>query len=88
MTACRIFAKYADMQNKPTKCKRCSGSGVEPDHKAIGLQARVSRLAAEITLTEIAYRLGFSKGYLSDLELGRRQWNSDLNDRYLKALQK
>jgi transcriptional regulator with XRE-family HTH domain len=63
-------------------CKRCGGSGLEPDHKAIGQQMRVLRHKAEMTLDDLATLMHYSKVYLSDLELGRRQWNDRLQRMY------
>ncbi len=69
------------------KCKRCGGSGLEPDHKAVGRQMRDKRERANISLSEMARRLGFSKAYVSDLELGRRGWHTAVKKAYGAALQ-
>lgn len=67
-------------------CSYCNGTGKEPDHKAIGLALKARRKSFGISATDIAGRLKFSKAYISDLELGRRHWSSDLQVRYIKAV--
>lgn len=52
------------------KCARCNGSGatfaVDPQ------SLRASRKRAGISLREVARRLSFSAGYISDIEFGKR----------------
>jgi len=69
-------------------CKRCGGTGREPDHRAIGNELRKIRQAAGVSATRIAERMKITKAYLSDLELGRRQWRADLVQKYQGALEK
>lgn len=39
---------------------------------------RLKRIAAGVTLAAVADKMGFTKPYLSDLELGRRSFNEKL----------
>jgi len=68
------------------KCIRCGGSGKEPDHKALGQAMRAKREASGLTLRSLAKRLSFSAAYISDLELGRRNWSAGMRESYLDQL--
>ena len=64
-----------DMKALPLKpCLCCNGSGEVYDHEAIGAVMRKVREDAKLSLREIARRLHLSAPYVSDLELGRRNW--------------
>jgi predicted transcriptional regulator len=67
-------------------CPRCEGTGVIPDPRFHGAEARKRRLKTGIPLREMARRMSLSAAYLSDLELGRRGWREELQHRYVKAL--
>lgn len=67
-------------------CKRCGGSGIEPDPIAIGAKMRAFRLAAGLSLRDVAGKMGFSPPYVSDLELGRRPWGPKATVKYREAL--
>jgi transcriptional regulator with XRE-family HTH domain len=56
------------------------------DHQATGLGFRLHRKLREISLRQIAFRMGITAAYLSDLERGYRNWNQNLANRYNKAL--
>ena len=58
-------------------CRRCYGSGLEPDHVTIGLNMRRRRLDASMTLKDLAEKLDVTKAHCSDLELGKRTWTPD-----------
>lgn len=63
-------------------CRHCNGKG-----KVLRLNGR--KLAAvreqkEISLRDMAKRLGISAAYLSDVENDRRQGNADIRREYLK----
>ena len=62
-------------------CRRCGGSGTEPDDRAIGAEMREKRRAAGLSLRDAAKRMGLSASYLSDLERGNRHWRADLVQR-------
>lgn len=68
------------------KCKRCNGSGQEPDHRALGEVLRMQRKKLRVSLNDVAESMGFKPQYLCDLEHGRRSWNADLIAAYKKAL--
>ena len=71
---------------KPTPCKRCNGTGDEPDQKTIGSMLRAKRISKGRSLRVVADLMRKSAPYISDLELGRRQWNSGLIADFEKAL--
>ena len=55
------------------------------DHAATGAAMRQLRKAHNISLREIARRMDFSAPFISDLELGRRNWNSKMALEYMSA---
>ena len=55
------------------------------DHAATGAAMRQLRKAHNISLREIARRMDFSAPFISDLELGRRNWTSKLALDYMTA---
>lgn len=67
-------------------CPNCEGCGEIDNPVWRGREMRKARQGAGKTLTEVAKAIQFSKGYLSDLELGRRTWSNDLVESYKKAL--
>jgi transcriptional regulator with XRE-family HTH domain len=67
-------------------CRRCGGSGREPDYVELGMQMRRAREKSGLTVRAVATRLGFSTAYISDLELGRRTCSPALRKRYEQAL--
>lgn len=52
-------------------------SVMEIDSKATGKLARDARIKQGISLRKMAGRMGFSSAFLSDLELGRRNWTEE-----------
>ena len=56
------------------ECKRCHGSGKEPDWRALGIRVRTERVNKGLGLREVARAVRVSASFLSDLELGRRSW--------------
>lgn len=54
------------------RCKRCHGTGVAPDWQRLGKELRTRRVASDLSLREVARRVGISAAHLSDMELGRR----------------
>lgn len=69
-------------------CPKCCGTGQVMDPRAQGLEMRQMREKKRVSLRDMAKRLDISAPYLSDLELGRRGWNTDLMERYKNALKK
>lgn len=67
-------------------CPHCGGSGKCLDDKRVGRHLRDARTGRQITLREVARRMGFSAAYLSDLELGRRGWDAELVKNYFAAI--
>jgi len=63
------------MKQKP--CKRCNGTGLEPDPSEVGKRMRHMREKAGISLRDAADKMGVSAAYLSDMERGNRAFSSD-----------
>ena len=53
-------------------CKRCGGSGKEPDWGVLGAVIRERREKRGMTLRELARRAEVSPSFVSDMEGGRR----------------
>ena len=74
---------------EPTEtCPRCGGVGLVHDDRQVGRALRKLRVAASISLRDMARHLDLSPSYISDLELGRRTWREKLVTEYLKYLPK
>lgn len=56
------------------------------DHKVTGALMREARIRSGISLREMARRLGYSAPFVSDLELGRRNWTEELEAKYAAIL--
>jgi transcriptional regulator with XRE-family HTH domain len=56
------------------------------DNIATGKMARIARENKNHSLRAIAKRLGFSASYLSDLELGRRNWTEEVARKFTEAI--
>ena len=59
-------------------CKRCNGTGQEPNQKNIGSAMKGLREDDGIGLREMAGYMGISHGFLSQLESGQRTWSQRL----------
>jgi len=68
------------------RCPRCKGQGKIFDPIKIGQKARDFRKNQGIKLSLLGQEMHLSKGYLSDLELGRRGWGMGFLFRYLSAI--
>lgn len=73
---------------KQRSCHCCGGTGKEIDQTAIAAELREKREKSGLSLREVARRMGFTAPYLSDLELGRRNWSEEKVAEYLEALKK
>jgi transcriptional regulator with XRE-family HTH domain len=58
------------------------------DQRLTSALARSLRLESGLSIREVALRMGFSAAYVSDLELGRRNWSASLVEVYASALEK
>lgn len=67
-------------------CSKCNGSGMQLDDASVGASYRVIREFLELSLRDLARRLNWSASYISDLELGRRQWNTRIMRKFDQAL--
>jgi transcriptional regulator with XRE-family HTH domain len=56
------------------------------DHVATGEVARILRKRCRKSLRSVAKKLKVSAAYLSDLELGKRNWNAERLIQFEKAL--
>lgn len=56
------------------------------DNAATGKGVRIFRLNKGVGLRSVARAMGISAPYLSDLELGRRNWTEALLNRVRKAI--
>lgn len=68
------------------KCRRCNGSGREPDPVEVGLAIRRARMKRGMTQTALADAVGASKGYVCDIEWGRRSTGGAKGRRLLAHL--
>lgn len=68
-----------------TACGRCGGSGIEPA-TAVWPRLREERIAAGLTIREMAARIGVSPCWLSMLERGKGGANQRRAEQYLLAL--
>jgi transcriptional regulator with XRE-family HTH domain len=74
------------MNHPPTEpCPQCNGTGRCLDDRAVGAAMRQVRIAAGLSLRGVAKRLGVSAPYVSDLELGRRNWSPRRIEDFEKA---
>lgn len=71
---------------KTRKCPCCLGTGQEQQAQKVGAEMRERRLTAGLKLSWVSKKMGISISHLSYLEQGKRQWNTDLADRFLKAV--
>ena len=55
--------------------KLVTKSSTEIDSVATGANVRTARRKVNMSLRELSRRMGCSAPYVSDLELGRRNWN-------------
>lgn len=69
------------------KCKRCDGSGQEPDNKKTGSRLRALRRERGIGLREMARRMGISHPYLCQMEAGDRRIRPALLRQYLSLME-
>jgi len=58
----------------------------EIDHVATSALMRQGRLKSQISLREMARRLEYSAPFVSDLELGKRNWTEELESKYAAIL--
>ncbi len=68
------------------KCKRCGGSGHEPDLAKAGRAIRKARLRKGLALRKVARQAKCSATYLCDIEHGRRAAFSGAKARRLMAV--
>lgn len=64
-------------------CQYCNGTGQEIDQAKWGAEMRRLRKEKGISGRQMAKLLHISAPYLSDLELGRRHWSTDLSSQVI-----
>lgn len=64
------------------KCQKCGGKGSLPDPEDL----RRLREKTEMVQITVAMRMKIAPSYLCELESGRRDWNAELVQRFVKAL--
>lgn len=69
-------------------CRRCGGSGTEPDMKAFGEAVRAEREKRGWSLREFARRARCSPAYVHDVEYGRRggKFSGEATERIMNLL--
>jgi predicted transcriptional regulator len=68
-------------------CPHCAGTGLVHDDREVGAQLKKLREQARVTQRDVATSMGFrSIAHISDLEQGKRHWNSDRITAYLTAI--
>ena len=60
----------------------------EFNHTATGSAARSFRRSRNLSVREVARRLGYSAAFVSDLELGRRCWTREKVEAYNRVVQR
>ena len=71
---------------KTRNCRRCQGSGRELDSVACGAEMLALRQKEGVKQWVLANKMAFSKAYVSDLELGKRNWTPGLITLYKDCL--
>lgn len=71
---------------KPKSCRRCDGTGIEPERKSVGTQMKALRREAGVKQCDVAKSLRLSSAYICDLENCKRNWTPELIGRYKKAI--
>jgi transcriptional regulator with XRE-family HTH domain len=72
---------------KTNKCPYCDGTGRVIDNKVMGQEMRALRQRKGVSGRTLATAMGISAAYLSDLELGRRNWHSNIISHYKATLE-
>lgn len=80
------LALRASIRTRTLPCRHCGSARKEYDARAVGAYLRKERRVRNVGLREIAKPLGVSPSYVSDLELGRREWSRELVRRFAEAL--
>lgn len=71
---------------KTVGCPECEGTGAVLDFQTGGRLKRLRTLEA-VPLQIVADAMGYTRAYLSDLELDKRKWNWKLYKAYVVALE-
>jgi len=73
------------IKTKPCRC--CGGNGRELAHREVGAEMRRRRIQSGKSLIQVSKLMKVSVPYLSDLELGKRNWRRELLDRFALAIE-
>ena len=63
-------------------CPACGGTGEVIN----ALELRNTRISRKLRLIDVAKKMGIGPSYLSDLENGRRDWDTDLLITFKRAI--
>jgi len=63
-------------------CPTCGGTGEVIN----ALELRNTRISRKLRLIDVAKKMGIGPSYLSDLENGRRDWDTDLLIAFKRAI--
>jgi transcriptional regulator with XRE-family HTH domain len=74
------------MTNTKMKCDKCGGTGKIESPVLAGSFRRKIRKQYGLTLRAVATKMGVSAAYVSDLELGRRNWSPAVSAQYDNAM--
>lgn len=81
MSANVAYVKYKS-------CDKCDGSGKQIDQRSLAKDMRELRNESGFSLRYVAYAMGISAPYLSDLERGNRPWNDEVMESFKKVVAK
>lgn len=82
----RALLEEPGLKKHTRSCSHCGGHGRVVSDEALGAEMRARRTDRQLSIGAIARRMGFSRPYVNDLELGERPWRPELITAYLKAL--
>ena len=70
-------------------CRRCKGTGKEPDLYSFGQYVRTIRKRKKLSIKEVAELADISLGYLNRIEMGTQEckWNTPCTKRVLDVLE-
>ena len=74
------------LHGRTLACTRCQGVGKVYHATITGQMLRVWRIDHDVSARRLAQHLKVSVSYISDLELGRREWAPALVERYIMAV--
>jgi hypothetical protein len=80
----RLVAMRATPQVTKIPCRHCDGLGYRLAFNPAW--ARQARKKAGLTLQDVAEAMGITAAYLSDMELGKKPFTQQMEDKFLLAV--